>query len=210
LAHLRATAAERAKEIENDFSEVVRAAGGAAGLKYAGPVRSLLQALKVHPQALADADLHPQTREQLRQALRSGWLRQIHDGLREAESWQNAHWSIVPISLFVGFVFGELFGEWVFGLNHSPVNGQFPFLFYDGRFDLMALLSAVAMGVFVAAVIFAGQLLLWRWLRNRVQQLVQTSIQEFQADFADDIRTWGGPSVLRTSEAVQELLREQV
>ncbi|HLW63924.1 MAG TPA: hypothetical protein VKS79_01310 [Gemmataceae bacterium] len=210
LEHLRRTAAERAKEIENDFSEVVRATGGAAGLRYTGPVRSLQQALKVSPQALADAELQPQTREQLRQAVRSGWLRQIHDGLQEAESWQHAHWSIVPISLFLGFVFGELFGEWIFALDHSPLYGRFPFIFFDDRFDLWALLAGVGMGILVGLVIFSGQLLLWRWLRNRVQKSVQTCIHDFQTDFADDIRTWGGPSVLRTSEAVQELLRERV
>jgi hypothetical protein len=206
LRHFRATAAERAKEIENDFSEVLRAAGGPQALQYAGPIRSLIQTLKADPQALADAELRPETRERLRQAVRSGWLRQIHDGLQQAERWQNAPWlHMAPTATVLGFIFGELFAEWVFALRQQNP-GQFPFIFYGSTFDVVALLAGLGVGIPIGFLILTAQWLLWRWQRNRMQRIVQTSIKEFQADFGEDIRSWGGPSVLRTSEAVQELL----
>jgi len=212
LRQLRAEAAERAREIERDYAEVLRVVGGPAALKYAGPVRSLMQALRVHPQAFAEAKLRPEVREQLRQAVCAGWLRHIHDGLLEVEGRDKAPWlRIISISLVLGFVLGELFGEYVFGMFHPKFEGRFPFLLRDRRIlDLGAILGAVAMGIFVAATILAAQWLLWRWQRARARAAVQICIQEFQADFVDDIRTWGGPSVLRTSEAVQELLRGHV
>jgi hypothetical protein len=210
LRQCRAAVAERTKEIENDFSEVIRAAGVAAALKYAGAVRSLIQALKIHPQALAEPELRPQTRDQLRQGLRVGWLRQIHDGLQEAEARQNAPWlRMVPIAAVLGFIFGELFAEWVFALRHEHP-GRFPFIIYSHTFDLTALLAGLGVGIPIGFLMLTAQWLLWRWQSARMQPLVQTCIHEFQADFADDLRTWGGPSVLRTSEAVQELLREHV
>jgi hypothetical protein len=210
LRQCQAAVAERAKEIENDFSEVVRAAGGAAALKYTGAVQSLIQALKIYPQVLADAELRPQARDQLRHGLRAGWLRQIHDGLQEAEGRQNAPWlRMVPIAAVLGFLFGELFAEWVFGVRHEHP-GRFPFIIYSHTFDVDALLAGFGVGIPIGFLILTAQWLLWRWQHNRAQAAVQTCIREFQAEFADDLRTWGGPSVLRTSEAVQELVREHV
>ena len=207
LRQCRETAAQRAKEIENDFSEVLRAAGGAQALQYAGPIRSLIQTLKADPQALADAELRPETRARLRHAVRSGWLRQIYDGLEGTEGRQHPPWlRMVPIATVLGFIFGELFAEWVFALRRFHP-GQFPFIIYSHTFDLAAVLAGFAVGIPIGFLILIAQWLLWRWQRNRMQHLVQTCIREFQADFGDDLRTWGGPSVLRTSEAVQELLR---
>src|SRR5262249_38813260 len=168
-------------------TEVLRAVGGPTALKYSGPVRSLMQALKVNSQALADTELRPEVRGQLRQAVRGGWLRDIQAGLREAESRQNAPWlRMAPIALILGFILGELFGEEVFAIRHSPLFGDFPILFHTNRLDLAAILSAVVMGIFVAAVLLAAQWLLWRWQSTRMQRIVQTCIHEFQADFADD------------------------
>jgi hypothetical protein len=171
-------------------------------------VQALRQSLQSQPNLLASGEISLQTREQLRQQMHVGWLRQIQAGLQRTEKRENPPWwRMIAVSVILGYVFGQLFGEWIYGTNHSYAH-DFPFFFFQNQVDVVALSAALAMGFLLVLCFLGAQWRLWQWQRDREREALRRSIHDFHADFPELVRSWGGVSVLHTSEAVHELLRE--
>jgi hypothetical protein len=193
---------ERIGRLNSEFPDSVRAWGGPDALRERPVPERLLADSKE-----ADDLLDPAAIARQRQTTMQALLDLLAKRLRSRDEFD--HLPLVrmaAIALPVGWLFGHLFGELVYMERH-PYFHRFPPTLNATEFDPIPLTAGLAFGFVIAAEVFVGQWLWRRYFHAQEDSAAKALAALVQKEFAGEVRSWGGPTLLHDPGAVAELSR---
>jgi hypothetical protein len=212
----RQNLAYRVREFAADFPAEVQAWGGTAVLRNPESVRELLRGIGSEP--LPDA-LPPATGERLRQMRLTELLRRLGQKFATFDQLQRpALWRQVAVGAAVGLLVGVISFFTVIRPHFVPTVSEEEWrgLSQEEQKERSSNLArheldAVWVGLYVVILVGVVSMFLQVVVRisheNEARRGVKKFMSELETEFPDEVRSWGGPGVLRDPATRRELFR---
>jgi hypothetical protein len=196
LDQARQAAAALAVDLAAEFPDVIPAVGGEAALADLGAVEQIQKRLMTVQ--------GPALRQEAVRIL----LDRLAALLRERQTKSPPVLVIVAVSVPIAYIMGHLFGETIYTNLHRG-DGFFN-AFRSSTFEIGGVLGGIAMGLVWLAALVAAQVWMWRRQRDRLNAQAQRLQAALEGPFAAEVRSWGGPAILRDANTVAEMSRSLV
>ena len=184
---------EAIQRLIREFPEEVQSWGGVSWLHNLDAVRRILR--RLHLPALSES-------ERLRRVVLISMLKRLARCHADADG-RSLFWPVL-LGLPIALLLGWLVGEFTYNANHHL--GTFPNAFRSVPVDWNANLTGIFFGVGVLLVFVFFAVLSRARNRPLAQQQAKELIQEISSEYPEEVKSWGGLTVLRNRDVIRTVV----